>query len=284
MKIFKKFLMASLSISLASACQSTSNRKALDGLLIKQQNLKKFSNRNVWLSDFKIKDQQLSSALMALGKNDWKKSIEFTKNFLKSHPFHTGSFLILASAYNALGQHEMSRYYAQRVLERHPGNIAALNLVGLSIYVNSDLLEDYRKAVSYFTTAFEKSPKEIASGLNLAYLFLELGNASRAEKIFNAVSKKCGGCEESQLGRAISYGRQGKAVRAKNILEELVKQNPQLMTANYQLALYYRNVEKNYDKSSYYLKRILSQNEILDLELMEKARLLWYANREFHSL
>ncbi|MFK7822956.1 MAG: tetratricopeptide repeat protein [Oligoflexales bacterium] len=264
-----------------SACAGSYHEEQMQGILIKKKNIKPFyKDKQLWLSEFESKDGILAKIIQTIEKKEWKQSIHMARNYLKKNPFNKGCFLVLATSYAGLGKYEKASYYAKLVLKKFPTNVAAINILGLSIYSRAELLEDYRKAQRIFQLAFERSDREVAAGLNLGYLLLEMGDAQSAQKIFVQTSNRCGGCEESKLGYAISLRRQGKHNLAKETLEVIVAKNPAFMTAWYQLALHYRNVEKNYEKSSQFIRKILDQSDMQDIELVEKARMIWYANKE----
>lgn len=262
------------------SCTSSYHEKQMQGILIKKKNIKQFyKDKNLWLSEFSSKDGSLAKVIEAIENKEWKQSIQMARSYLKKNPFNKGCFLVLATSYAGLGKYEQASYYAKLVLKKFPTNVAAINILGLSIYAKAELLEDYRKAQRIFQLAFDRSDKEVAAGLNLGYLLLEMGDTQTAQKVFLQTSGRCGACEEANLGYAISLNRQGQHNLAKEILEKVVEKDPGFMTAWYQLALHYRNVEKNYEKSSEYIKKILDQSDMQDIELVEKARIIWYANK-----
>ena len=264
-----------------SGCTGSYREEQMQGILIKKKKIKPFyKDKQVWLSEFDSKDGSLARIIQAIEKKEWKQSIQMARTYLKKNPFNKGCFLVLATSYAGLGKYEQASYYAKLVLKKFPTNVAAINILGLSIYAKAELLEDYRKAQRIFQLAFDRSDKEVAAGLNLGYLLLEMGDTQTAQQIFLQTSGRCGACEEANLGYAISLRRQGKHNLAKETLEKVVARNPGFMTAWYQLALHYRNVEKNYEKSSQYIKKILEQSDMQDIELVEKARMIWYANKE----
>ena len=276
-----KYCSLFLLFTIILGCTGSYREEQMQGILIKKKNIKPFyKDKQLWLSEFDSKDGSLARIIQTIEKREWKQSIQLARAYLKKQPFNKGCFLVLATSYAGLGKYEKASYYAKLVLKKFPTNVAAINILGLSIYAKAELLEDYRKAQRIFQLAFERSAKEVAAGLNLGYLLLEMGDTQTAQKIFIQTASRCGACEEASLGYAISLRRQGKHNLAKETLEKIVANNPDFMTAWYQLALHYRNVEKNFEKSSQLIKKILDQSDMQDIELVEKARMIWYANKE----
>lgn len=270
-----------LSAGLLTACQSGDKRDpTMDGFLIKdRQTTAMMKDQKVWFSEIKTKDPTMASVLDSVARQDWDGSISQAKIVLRSQPFNSLCFLVLATAWAGKNEWEKARFFARKILQNRSDYVEAMNILGLYKLTDAKTMADYRSAIAWFTKAFQGNSTEVASGLNLGYLYLDLGDHSKAEQVFSQAYKRCDRCSAGALGLGIALSRMGQYQDARKKFEQVVKQNPESMTGWYQLALLTRNHEKNFEKSTEYLKNILENPNIQDTELLEKARIVWYANR-----
>lgn len=235
--------------------------------------------KGYFLSELKLKGTEFKQMISSLIKKEWKQAIDQARAYLKKNPYHTGAFMVIASAQVALKNYDAAAYYARLVYRKNPNHAAALNILGLSRFESAKLMQDYRQAAIYFKLSFEKSVQEIAAGLNLGYLYLEIGDVKRADSFFLKLRKRCQDCTESLMGAAIAKNRLGRKRDFKRLVERVLVQNPKHQTALFQLALYYRNVVGDLNESSKLLKRILLIENPQFLDIKEKARHLLYSQR-----
>ena len=283
---FRKYSLGRLILALylLPSCVATNNKvadhKQMDGYLIKEHLATDMSARQkLWFSDVRSRDPSMASMLETIGKQDWVAGIEQAKRILKKDPFNSLCFLVLATAYARQDDWEKARFYAKKILQSSPGHVAASNIMGLYKTKEAKTLADYRAAIRWFLKSFKGSSGELASGLNLGYLYLSLGDHHGAAAVFKEVYARCQQCSAGALGMGIALRRAGRVGEARRLFGQVVEAHPNAPTAWYQLALIFRTEDKNYSKSSQYLKKILENQSIRDGELLEKARIVWADNR-----
>ncbi|MCB9229562.1 MAG: tetratricopeptide repeat protein [Deltaproteobacteria bacterium] len=269
--------------SLMSGCVFRGAEKqaaVADGFLIQPHMTSSLAGHSeIWLSDIRAEDPALVTVLEHMETRDWSAAITGTKQLLKKRPFDKDCFLVLATAYAAQGLWDQARFYARLILQAEPDHVAATNIMGLYRLNEADSSYDYERSARWFLESFKASSGEIASGLNLGYLYLNLGSHQKALNIFETVHERCQGCSVAALGLGIAMRRSGQIRQAKRLLEDLVSRSPETMAAWYQLALIMRNNEKDYKASSGYLRHILDQPKLRDVALLEKAKALLEANQ-----
>ena len=105
--------------------------------------------------------------------------IEGLKHAYENSPqsSHDGFSLVVALLKNE--RYEEALFYAQQLLQSAPGNIAYLNLLGITQQSNND----YVAARQSFQTALDSNPNMTSVRINMAKLEMQQGNLDLAEKI-----------------------------------------------------------------------------------------------------
>ena len=188
-------------------------------------------------------------------QEQWQSCIEQAKTILNKHPNHETALAIMSLAYHSLSQNLKALYFTRKTLKLYPYNTVALNIKGLLTLKQSHSVNDFKKAASYFKKAITLSKYEIAAGLNLAYLYLELGNPELAKEGFEKMTERCKNCIAAQTGLGIALNRLDQPGHAREIFEDILLQDRNHFVALYQLTLIHlKNNEHQAAKT--YLNRI----------------------------
>lgn len=202
---------------------------------------------------------ELSRQRGQLATGEWDSAINSGKSYLIKHPDHPEAMMGIASAYALSKRYEMAGYYAAQVLKIQPSNSDAMNIIGLRIMMSTgNRRADYQDAISWFQRAMDSDGTQIAAGLNLGHLQLELGLTGTAAETFAATARRCGDCNSSLMGEGISAARSGKGRAAQEAFEKILSRDAYHAEAKYQLAMNFRNNLNDYDTAAKLLQEIVS--------------------------
>jgi thioredoxin-like negative regulator of GroEL len=194
------------------------------------------------------------------------------RSYLQGNPGDIDGILVLASALAQSRQYELADYYAE-LLEKNPETKAhGLNIKGLATLIGASSAADYRTAQNELISAHKANPKQIAAGLNLGALYLEIGNANAAVGIYQETSVRCSKCQPALLGYGIASLRSQKYKDAETALTDILIKNKNDGMANYHLALVYLLGQKNKSKAETVLKRLLQDETQGSSELRQRAQ------------
>lgn len=112
------------------------------------------------------------------------------------------------------------------------------------------------RAVEMFDLAYRSSTDEVAGGLNLGFLKLELGDSAGAKNLFEEVKGRCENCIPAVLGLGIAQFRLKEFESARENFSSLVSRDPNHGQALYRLALISNNVDKNPEQAKKYIDQI----------------------------
>ena len=130
---------------------------------------------------------------------------------------------------------------------------------------------DYKRAGDLFQAAFAADNAQIAPGLNLANLQLELGNHDAASETFSQVVDRCGRCTVGLMGFGVAASRSGKYDAAVAAFNEVLAKKPNHANALYNLALVHKNGYNNPKQAEKYLETMLAKSRTQDPYLKERA-------------
>ncbi|MCX6132112.1 MAG: tetratricopeptide repeat protein, partial [Proteobacteria bacterium] len=278
-----------LSILLVPACttlsqQPNENRKGASDLLYNKtpivhqtsgRNIMQKLDRDAWVEIRKSSRSDHIKLYAALGAAEWDIAVHDARSYLQEHPQDEVALTVLAISLAMKQNYSLSAYYANLLNQYHPGNPEVHNLLGLALMNKSGTnFEDYQAARQEFEMAFDGSSQQIASGLNLAHLNLEMGNATGARDVFQAVQSRCGDCTEAVMGYGIALSRLREFAKAESVFSGLLKKDPHSAYARYYLALvakYGRNDNKTAINN---LTALVEDPEVKNLEMRRKANFL----------
>jgi tetratricopeptide (TPR) repeat protein len=216
--------------------------------------------RNYWLDARGARDTSLKRIHALLATGEGLAAEKDARKYLISHPGDIEGMTALASALAQSGQYDLAAYYARIVASKLPDNPHSLNIQGLALLVNGGRIDELKRAESLFQRAFDSSQAEVAAGLNLGWLYLELGNPANALKVFEQVQSRCLDCTAALMGYGIASKRVGNFDESRVAFERVLKKKKDDSEALYHLGLVYRDGLNNKLKAEEMLKRVLASN------------------------
>jgi tetratricopeptide (TPR) repeat protein len=239
--------------SLTAAEEPVVQRSGLDTPVVSSR------DRDSWVDLHERAPSGAGKAAAALAAGSVNEAIREAKNWLSTHPRNKEALIVLGSAYAMDKQFERAELYAKLLDRYHPGTAESKNIQGIAAMLTpkADMI-DFRRAITLFEQAYSASDREIAPGLNLGSLYLELGDANKAREVFSTASSRCGQCYVARYGYGIASIRTGSYSEARLAFEEILKQKPNDSEALYRLALISKNGYNDLKSAKQYLKTLLA--------------------------
>jgi tetratricopeptide (TPR) repeat protein len=231
-------------------------------------------DRQYYLQQRRSKDpgQRLRGSL-ATGEAE--AAIQLAKARLAKQPGDVEALTMLTSALALTKNYTLAAYYAGQLQRLQPGSPVALNIKGLAVMLSPKArLGDFKTAVGYFQEAFSADESQIAPGLNLGNLQLELGNAAAAAETFSQVAGRCGQCVAGLMGEGIALARSREYKKAEAAFQAVLSKRPNHAGALYNLALVYRNGYNNPKQAEKYLYSVLNDSHTKNVALKERAQVV----------
>ena len=215
MKFFYLIVIAASSISCSAIFSSGDYRIIKAG----GKNAPAFANKGSsgWL-DFSYDSNDPINDILKMGR--WQIASRNLRGRLAARPGDEKLLTLFASALFMERKYSSARFYAHKVLRLNPANAAAQNVLGLCTLYSARDERDFAKATSIFKRAFYKSNEEVASGLNLGFLYLRTKNAFFAQETFREVIARCDDCQAAYLGLGISHYQRNKFEEAIDAFED----------------------------------------------------------------
>lgn len=230
--------------------------------------------RKHWVAVYKKTNSDGKKLFATLATGDWDVAETQARAFLQKHPKDQAALSVLALSLSMQKNYRLAGYYARLLEKYHPASAESLNIRGLALVSKTQgRIQDYRKAADLFYAAFQKNQREIASGLNLGHLYLELGDANAAASIFAEVKARCNECRQSLIGSGIAHVRLKKIDAAKTEFEKVLAKDPNHPQALYRLGLIARH-RKNNDEARRYLDRVMVRASEKKYLVRQKAQSL----------
>lgn len=216
------------------------------------------------------KDQDRMFGALAVG--EWEAAATSARKYLAGHPGDKSALVTLVAALSYGKRYDLASYYAGLLESSAPNNADALNVKGLAVMLAANnRLADYRRAETYFKKSLESSPDEVAAGLNLGHLYLEMGNANAAGLTFDQVTARCGECTDALIGAGLAAGRQGQWEKALETWNKVLSKHPSHSRALYHLALVHRNGYNDNDRAEKILRQLLANHDKGERLLHDRA-------------
>ena len=230
--------------------------------------------RAYWLSKRNSKDL-MGRLKGALATGDADAAETLARSYLAQHPGDAEGFAMLSSALMLGKKYELAAFYAEEAERAQPGKSRSLNIKGLAmVHGTHRNIQDYQAALAMFKKAFEANDKEIAAGLNLGGLYLEMGNPVAASEIFGKVADRCGGCVPALMGQGTGLSRAQKYAEAVQAFDGVLKASPNHPGALYHLALIQKNGFKNLRKAETHLYAVIQNKNPQHAQVRERAQSL----------
>lgn len=228
-------------------------------------------DRNYWL-DMRQSKELLPKMQGALATGEHEAAVGIAKAYLAKHPGDVKALAILASALVVSRKYELAGYYASLLERAQPGHPVALNVKGMATMLKPKArAAEYQVAKAYFEEAF-KTGTEVAAGLNLGNLHLELGNPAAAAGIFDQVVERCGRCTAGLMGLGVTASRSRNFAKAESAFQEVLKKNPNHAGALYNMALVQKNGYNNAKEAEKYLFAVLNDSRTRNAQIKERAQ------------
>lgn len=282
MKIYLQWIFGFGMISALGACVTSgtgSDHNPYDRSQIVHQtsgrNVVTHLDRDFWIETRQTSNNEHMKLYSGLGMKEWDVAINDARLYLRDHPNDRVALTVLATALAMKQNYSLAAYYG-RLLERHyPNYPETSNLLGLATLNRPGAsYRDFQEAAAYFEKAFDSHGNQIASGLNLGHLHLEMANASAAKDVFRIVSRRCNQCNEALIGYGIASSQRGDYDDAEAAFQQILKRNPDNAEAQYYLAIiatYGRNDDR---RAMRLLSNLLKSPNDDNLEIKRKGNFL----------
>ena len=200
-------------------------------------------------------------------------AIHGAKNYLEKNPQDVQALIYLSTALALDQKYALATYYAKAGLRLRPGDPMLLNTAGLSMYLSqTGASQDRKQAIEYLKASFRNDTSQIASGLNLGGIYLELGQPSEAQVFYKAAANRCDQCTVALLGSGTAYLKNKNYRDAKAAFEKIITREPFHGPALYNLAVVYRNGMQNRKQAEKYLFTLLNRTSKSDYALRARAQ------------
>lgn len=232
-------------------------------------------SRSKWIQVREETQDEYLKIYGALGAKEWNIAINESKKLLRKKPKNRIALTNLATAYAMKKNYDKAAYYGKLLEKYHGAHADTLNLLGLST-LNSPhkSFGDYYKAANYFRRAFDSNSKQVASGLNLGFLYLDLSKNQKAIDAFTEVAERCGDCTQALVGKGIALSRAGKLAPAERTFKTVLRSNKSDVKALYYLALISHFGDKDNKKASKLLVKVLRDPTKDNYEIKRRANFL----------
>ncbi len=232
-------------------------------------------DRQQWINLRQTSKQTHVRAYAALAAGEWEVAIKEAREHLRQNPKDKTSMIILASALTMEKDYQLAGYYARRVENYHGSSPETRNILGIAtLFQAGNHMPDILAAQQMFQEAMNGSSHEVAAGMNLGQLQLELGNANAASETFAQVKNRCHGCEPATMGLGIALSRTGQYDAARREFHTVIANKPNDPEALYRLALLEQNGYNNRKKAVTYLQQLMASNRSDDVMQRRASSLL----------
>lgn len=232
-------------------------------------------DRDRWVQLRSSSKNEYVKLYAALGSAEWDVAIADARAYLQKNPKDEAALTVLSIGLGMKKNYSLSAYYAKLLNDYHPGNPEVNNILGLAeMNRPGATFEDYKTAIRYFESAFNSSESQIASGMNLAQLHLEMGNLEAARDVYHAVKGRCGDCNEASLGYGIALARMQNFEKAEDAFEEVLDRDAHNAYALFYLALVAKYGRNDNDAAMKKLSVLLQDPDVKNLEIQRKANFL----------
>ncbi len=209
-----------------------------------------------------------------LGTGDWDVAIADARGYLQNHPADETGITVLALALAMKQNYSLAAYYAKLLDKYHPGNPEVKNILGLAeMSKPSATYENYQDAIKYYEAAFNSNGTQIASGMNLGQLHLEMGNLEAARDVYQTTQSRCR-CVEAGLGYGIALARLQSYQKADDVFKGVLDQDKHNPYAHYYRALIAKYGRNDNQGAMDQLQAILDDTDSKNEEMQRKANFL----------
>ncbi|MES2745816.1 MAG: tetratricopeptide repeat protein [Bdellovibrionota bacterium] len=278
-----------LSLILATACSTTGDKAELapgkpaalgfsEQPIVHQtsgKTLMKQISRDRWVAIRNTTKNEHLKLYANLGAAEWDVAVTDARNYLQNHPSDEVGLTVLSLALTMKQNYSLAGYYAKLLERYHPGNPEVKNILGLAeMSKPGATYEDYKEAIKLFEAAFNTSQSQIASGMNLGALHVEMGNLEASRDVYAAVYQRCNKCSEAGLGYGIALARLQSYEKAEGVFNDVLDEDKHNMYARYYLALIASYGKNDKQAAIDQLQAMLDDTETKNVEMQRKANFL----------
>lgn len=231
--------------------------------------------RDQWIQIRNTTESEHMKLYSTLGAKDWDVAINDARIFLRNHPRDRVALTVLATALAMKQNYSLAAYYGKLLDEYYPGYPETANLIGLAVLNRPGAsYRDFQESASYFERAFDSHGNQVASGLNLAHLHLQMANAESARSVFQIVRRRCNDCSEAMIGYGIATSRLGQYDEAERTFAAILRREPSHVEAQYYLALLATYGKQDEQRAIKILANLLENPRNENQEIRRKANFL----------
>ncbi|MFW7379634.1 MAG: tetratricopeptide repeat protein [Oligoflexus sp.] len=231
--------------------------------------------RDYWVQVRKTADSDQMRLYASLGTKDWDVAINDARAYLKDHPKDRVALTVLATALAMKQNYSLAAYYGNLIEQYYPGYPETANLLGLAVLNRPGAsYRDFQEAASHFEKAFDAHGNQVASGLNLGHLHLEMANAEAAKSVFRIVRSRCGDCSEAMIGYGIASSLLQEYDEAEQTFAAILSREALHVEAQYYLALISAYGKQDDQRAIKLLANLLGNPSNENLEIKRKANFL----------
>lgn len=284
LNILKTLTIFTVSTQMIQACASLSGnhsngKQSNKGFTVVQQTngneVMTQIDRETWVQLRKAANSDEVKLYATLGAKEWEVAASDARSYLRENPKNKTALTVLATSLAMQKNYALAAYYGSLLERYYPGFPEAKNLLGLAVLNRPNAnYSDYTKAANYFAQAFDSSDTQVASGLNLGHLYLQLGNAQSSVDVFGAVRQRCNDCVESLVGFAVASSRTRDFKAAKDAFSKVLEKDKNHLGALYYLALIENYGQKRPDRAMTLLSKIIKDTSQRDMDIKRKANAL----------
>ncbi|HRD95207.1 MAG TPA: PEP-CTERM system TPR-repeat protein PrsT [Rubrivivax sp.] len=206
-------------------------------------------------------------AQIHLADKNSDRAIEVLDPYLRAQPDDPQALMLLASAHMAQGRHSRAAQLMQNAL-RSQDNPEMRTMLGMSLVGGGK----YGDAISSLESVFAKDSSQFQAGVALATLYLQSGQASKALKVAETLSKQRAAAPGVQNLLGLARARTGDKAGARTAFEAAAKLDPAFDEPQVNLARLEIDA-KSYDAAQTRLNTLLAKNEKSVEVLSELAHL-----------
>ncbi|SMF32263.1 tetratricopeptide repeat protein [Pseudobacteriovorax antillogorgiicola] len=280
--VIKAFAFAIFSISFLTSCVTSSGDQETEqgsaDIHVHQtsgQDILSELNRDQWINIRKTSNSDQMKLYSSLGTREWDVAINDARAYLENHPKDMVALQVLSIGLAMKQNFSLSAYYSRLIEKYHPGQLETANIQGLAILNQPGAtFADFRRAMVKFEEAFEGNNREVASGLNLGHLHLEMGNGAAARDVFKIVQNRCGNCTAALLGFGVASSRIKDYEESKEAFETILDRDPDNLQAKYYIAIIENYGFQKKEKAVKILADVVDDKSTNDLDIKRRANFL----------
>lgn len=234
--------------------------------------LKPVSNEELEEAIAKSKND-LQTSFYLSSQGNYLEAQRIARDVLSKKPGNDEAMFALVTALAGNKQLGLAAHHSRQLLQSSKYKAAALNIIGLHHLSEASHVYDIKKAWKYLIDSFNASTDQVASGLNLGYLYLQAGHFKNAQEVFKSTAQRCNDCRDALLGMGIAAMRNDGTDLAEQSFKTLLARQPKDLPAKYYLALNFKNNRNDKKNAGVLLEQIIAEETVGFFDVKERAEL-----------